>query len=89
MDYVREYDICYQVNHFKDKQDMYLEAQTINFNSMSSRLDNALFINELVYINTEAKDREPNLTFGYYQYNKYDYTYTKLSKNLEKEVNGK
>lgn len=89
MDYISEYDICYQVNHYKDKQDMYLEAQTINFANMSDNLDNALFINELVYINTEAQDKEPNLTFGYYKYNKYDYTYTKLSKNLEKEVNGK
>ena len=89
MDYVAEYDICYQVNHFEEKQDMYLEAQKINFNDISSRLDNALFINELVYINTEAKTREPDLSFGYYKYNKYDYTYTNLSKNLEKEVNGK
>ena len=89
MRYISEYDICYQVNHYKDKQAMYLEAQTINFANMSDNLDNALFINELVYINTEAQDKEPNLTFGYYKYNKYDYTYTKLSKNLEKEVNGK
>ena len=84
MRYISEYDICYQVNHYKDKQAMYLEAQTINFANMSDNLDNALFINELVYINTEAQDKEPNLTFGYYKYNKYDYTYTKLSKNLEK-----
>lgn len=89
MDYVAEYDICYQVNHFEEKQDMYLEAQKINFNDINSRLDNALFINELVYINTEAKTKEPDLSFGYYKYNKYDYTYTNLSKNLEKEVNGK
>ncbi len=89
MGYVTEYDICYQVNHFEEKQDMYLEAQKINFNDINSRLDNALFISELVYLNTEAKTREPDLSFGYYKYNKYDYTYTNLSKNLEKEVNGK
>ncbi len=89
MDYVSEYDICYQINYFKNKQDMYLEAQKINFDNINNRLDNALFINELVYINTEAKDKEPNLTFCNYDYNEYDYTYTKLSKNLEKEVNGK
>ena len=68
---------------------MYLEAQKINFDNMNGNLDNALFINELVYINTEAKDREPNLDFSYYNYQKYDYTFTKLSKNLEKEVSGK
>ena len=89
MGYVKNYDICYQVNCFEDKQDMYLEAQKINFDNMNGNLDNALFINELVYINTEAKDREPNLDFSYYNYQKYDYTFTKLSKNLEKEVSGK
>ena len=91
MDYVTEYDIFYQVNHFEEKQDMYLEAQKINFNDIDGRLDldNALFISELVYINTEAKTREPDLSFVSYKYNKYDYTYTNLSKNLEKEVNGK
>lgn len=89
MRYVKNYDICYQVNCFADKQDMYLEAQKINFDNMNGNLDNALFINELVYINTEAKDREPNLDFSYYNYQKYDYTFTKLSKNLEKEVSGK
>ena len=91
MDYVTEYDIFYQVNYFEEKQDMYLEAQKINFNDIDGRLDldNALFISELVYINTEAKTREPDLSFGSYKYNKYDYTYTNLSKNLEKEVNGK
>lgn len=89
MEYISEYDICYQVNHYKDKQDMYLEAQTINFASIGDNLDNALFINELVYVNTEAQEKEPDMNFGYYKYNEYDYTYTKLSKNLEKEVNGK
>lgn len=89
MEYISKYDICYQVNHYKDKQDMYLEAQTINFASIRDNLDNALFINELVYVNTEAQEKEPDMNFGYYKYNEYDYTYTKLSKNLEKEVNGK
>lgn len=89
MEYISKYDICYQVNHYKDKQDMYLEAQTINFASIRDNLDNALFINELVYVNTEAQEKEPDMNFGYYKYNEYDYTYTKLSQNLEKEVNGK
>ena len=89
LEYISKYDICYQVNHYKDKQDMYLEAQTINFASIRDNLDNALFINELVYVNTEAQEKEPDMNFGYYKYNEYDYTYTKLSKNLEKEVNGK
>lgn len=86
MKYFTSYDICYQVNHFEDKQDMYLEARNINFNNFSFSMGKALFINQLVYINTEAKNREPNLNFNFYKYNKYDYTYTKLSNNLKKEV---
>ncbi len=86
MKYISKYDICYQVNCFKDKQDMYLEAQKINFDNFNESLDDALFINELVYINTEAKDKEPDLSFDYHKYCRYDYTFTKLAKNLDKEV---
>ena len=50
---------------------MYLEAQTINFANVRDNLDNALFINELVYINTEAQKKEPDMNFGYCKYNKY------------------
>ena len=89
MGYVAKYDICYQVNHFEDKQDMYLEAQKINFDNFTCSLDDSLFINELVYINTEAKDKEPNLSFNNHTYCRYDYTFTKLAKNLEKEVSEK
>lgn len=89
MEYISQYDICYQVNHFEDKQDMYLEAQKINFDYFNESLDDALFINKLVYINTEARDREPDLDFSYNTYCRYDYTFTKLAKNLEKEVSGK
>ena len=89
MKYISQYDICYQVNHFEDKQDMYLEAQKINFDHFNESLDDALFINKLVYINTEAQDREPDLDFSYHTYCRYDYIFTKLAKNLEKEVSGK
>lgn len=86
MEYISKYDICYQVNYFENKQDMYLEAQKINFDRFNESLDDALFINELVYINTEAKEKEPDLDFKYHTYCRYDYTYTKLAKNLSKEV---
>ena len=99
MNYITKYDICYQVNCYQDKQNMYLEAQKINFDNFNASpfiaspfnasLDDALFINELVHINTEAEDREPDLDFSYHTYCRYDYTYTKLAKNLEKEVSGK
>lgn len=35
---------------------MYLEAQKINFDNFNASLDDALFINKLVHINTEAED---------------------------------
>lgn len=89
LNYVTQYDVCYQVNCYEDKQDMYLEAQKINFDNFNASLDDALFINKLVHINTEAEDREPDLDFSYHTYCRYDYTYTKLAKNLEKEVSGK
>lgn len=89
MEYVKEYDICYQVNYFKAKEDMYLNAQKINFDDILGEFDDELFINELVYINTEAKEKEPNMSFGGAAYKAYDYTYTKLSENLKKEVSGK
>lgn len=84
--YIAKYDICYQENCFDEKEDMYLSAQTINFDNFNSDLDDALFINESVYNNTEAKDREPDLDFENYSYCRYDYTYTKLAKNLKKEA---
>lgn len=86
MGYISRYDICYQVNHFTDKEDMYLSTKTINFDNFNSSLDDALFIDELVYINTEAQEKEPDLDFENYSYCRYDYVYTKLAENLEKEA---
>lgn len=86
MGYISRYDICYQVNHFTDKEDMYLSTKTINFDNFNFSLDDALFIDELVYINTEAQDKEPDLDFENYSYCRYDYVYTKLAENLEKEA---
>lgn len=68
---------------------MYLNAQLIDFNNISPQLGNGLFINELVYINSEAEKRKPNLKFDVNTYQQYNYTYTQLSKNLTKEVNRK
>lgn len=86
MGYISRYDICYQVNHFTDKEDMYLSTKTINFDNFNFSLDDALFIDELVYINTEAQDKEPDLDFENYSYCRYDSVYTKLAENLEKEA---
>ena len=89
MKYIDNYEILFQCNYFKNKEDMYIEAQKINFEDINDTFGNCLFINELVYINTEAKNKESNLKFEYYTYNKYDYVYTKLAENLKKEVSEK
>ena len=86
MGYISKYDICYQLNCYEEKEDMYLEAQKINFDNFNCGLDNALFINELVYINTRAKEKEPELNFQNNNYCEYDYLFTRLAKNLEREV---
>lgn len=86
MGYISKYDICYQLNCYEEKEDMYLEAQKINFDNFNYRLDNALFINELVYINTRAKEKEPELNFQNNNYCEYDYLFTRLAENLEEEV---
>ncbi|MDD6094597.1 MAG: hypothetical protein PUC29_02530, partial [Clostridia bacterium] len=50
-------------------------------------LNNSLFINNLVRINTEAENKvqEP----FYSNYVKYNYVFTNLKNNLIKEANGK
>ena len=86
MGYVSGYEILYQVNHYAEKQNMYLEAQKINFERANGRMRDMLLINELVHINTEAKTKEPYLDFRFSEFQGYDYVFTNLAKNLDKEV---
>lgn len=82
---ISEYDIYYQVNYYKDKSDMYVDAQTINFNNINDSVyDDTLYINNLVIINTEAKNNVKEDEYD--RYTEYDYVFTNLSKNLEKEA---
>lgn len=79
------YDIYYQVNYYKDKSDMYVDAQTINFNNINDSVYNdTLYINNLVIINTEAKNNVKEDEYD--RYTEYDYVFTNLAKNLEKEA---
>ena len=89
MEYVNKYEILYQVNYFRDKENMYIESQKINFGNMNGSIENMLFINELVYINTEAKSKEPDMSFDNVSFKEYNYVYIELGKNLKKEVSGK
>lgn len=91
MGYLDSYQINFDVECFKNKIDMCKGARTNSysyFGSSYSALSNALYINSLVYRNTEAKDDMPNATFDGDDETEYDYYYTNLAKNLDKEVNG-
>lgn len=94
-DYVSGYDIYYRVDYYREKWDMYLQAQNIHlsnryvgfYHSLNTALTNKLYINGLVICNTDAEDdvdEDKNNEFT-----EYDFTYTRLEKNLEKEVSGK
>ena len=84
--YIDSYEILYRVDYFKEKREMYLKAQNISFESPSYKLNNSLFINELVIINTEAKDKVQTNQYG--EYTEYGYIFTKLKEDLIKEVKG-
>lgn len=93
-EYVEGYDIFFRVDYYKEKWDMYLNAQKIQltnqnygFTNLISSLTDKLYINELVIVNTDA---EKDVTANKYgEFTEYDFTYSRLEKNLEKEVNGK
>ncbi len=84
MNYIDSFEIIFRLDHFAEKEEMYLRSQHINFSLICGPMDNTLYINNLVIINTEAKDKVmESRNDGYVNYN---YVFTKLSKNLEKEV---
>ena len=95
--YISDYDIRYQVNHYKEKEDMYLMDQKLDPMKTKSggvyslittmgndSFKNTLLINNLVIINTEASnkvDEDPNN-----DWTEYNFIYTNLAKGLKKEV---
>lgn len=100
-DYIKSYDIYYRVDCFGDKASMYGQIENIDWTNMTYRnsyslfgtfcsqlgSSNTLFVNRLVLENTEAgKKVEKNRNAEYTEYN---YIYTQLSENLNKEASGK
>lgn len=64
---------------------MYIKSQEIDFREIeNTRFDNKLFINNMVWYNSEVKGK---MQFNSSDYKAYDYVYTELAKNLDKEVN--
>ena len=94
-DYVKKYDIYFRVDFYQNKKTMYIESQEIDIfytpndlNMVHNRraypdYHNSLFINELVYINTEACKKIEQQSG---KYTEYDFVFTNLSNNLNKEV---
>jgi hypothetical protein len=91
--YVNSYGIYYRVDCFDDKSKMYeTDIKSSNVIEMSywengGTYRNSLFINGLVYENSEAKERVEKNSRS--EYTEYNIIFTKLAKNLEKEANGK
>lgn len=85
-DIISNYKIIFRVDNFKEKEEMYLNDQEITNeieNVSGNNLSNSLWINELVVINSEAKEKIECANKEYYEYN---YVYTNLSENLKKEA---
>lgn len=77
-----EYGIRFRVDCFENKADMYKQSQSIDFEEISGDFEHSLYINDLVVINTDASDKV-KANGGWALFN---YVYTKLAKNLEKEA---
>lgn len=93
MFFIDGFDIVYRADVFDDNKDLYAQNQSIDVDHnygthltgfYYQKYANRLYINDLVRINTEAKDKELMQCGAVY----FDYSYilTKLSENLEKEV---
>ena len=76
--------IAYRLDAFKEKKEMYNEPSFPQ--SFSSLQTGKLYINELVRLNTDAKNKVAPSNSDFIAYN---YVFPKLEKNLQKEVNGK
>lgn len=103
-EHISSYEIFYRIDCYSEKKDMYLETQTVHVdnryvrnnggyypnayvaNNMNGMLTDSLYINDLVICNTDADDDVE--ADQYKEFTEYDYTFNRLKKNLEKEVNG-
>lgn len=86
------YRIIYKVDDFKNPEEFYKNCSQIDINtnygltitSFFSANQTGLFINELVRINTDAKEEMKEITYDGFA--SYDKIFIKLSDNLKKEV---
>lgn len=82
------YDIHYRVDSFESSHKMFEQFGKANSpNRFYGGAENSLHINKLVWLNTEAK--ENTQWSSYSEYITYDYYFTNLAKNLDKEASGR
>lgn len=86
---IEAYDIIYRVDYYSLRDNMYSKSRYINFEGIDGDFDDALFINKLVYENTDAIENEPDLEFNNASdsYQDYDYTFSKLEECVKKQSN--
>ena len=91
--YIDDYEIRYRVDYYEEKTEMYLKSQDIDFmkpnvDSLFGLYNNSfkqtLFLNNLVVENSEASERVETPSNG--EWARYNYIFTKLAEDLEKEV---
>ncbi len=90
---IEEFDIHYRVDHFAEKQKMYLEAQKIDTMRAGpidwsftgqAKFWGTLLINKLVVVNTECEINKNDVVDEEWMF--HNFIYKELAKNLEKEV---
>ena len=86
---ISDYAISYRLDCYKDRKDFYSKDTKVCFLDWYSLfISNCRFwINSLVINNSSAKENfDDSIGWGKDNFYKYEYIYTKLAKNLEKEV---
>lgn len=95
MNYLNNYDIYFRLDCYDSRKEMYEKSKNISFNDVSvaytidsdGLLNNTIYINKLVWENSEAKD---DINFDEdCKWVEYDYSYENLADNLDDEVNKK
>ena len=90
LNYISTFGIAFNLTDFYGKEKIYDACDYLEY----SHLNNTIYINELVKENLPTKENFERVDERYHytyrdNYYKYDYVFTKLAKNLDKEVNGK